>query len=118
MQASWQFVKKQADVLLVIDTSGSMAGDKIEQAKTAAQLFVENMPPQNQVGLVRFDSAVTLVVPPASAEGNRGEIIQQIGTLEVGGDTSLYDAIQESIKIMAEARGSEDDRISIHCRVE
>ncbi|MDX1522390.1 MAG: VWA domain-containing protein, partial [Anaerolineae bacterium] len=110
VQSSWQFVKKQADVLLVIDTSGSMAGDKIEQARAAATAFVENMPPQNRVGLVRFDSLVTEVVPVASAEGNRGQMLEQINLLEVGGDTSLYDAVAESIEILA-ASGGEDDRI-------
>ena len=51
VQSSWQFVKKQADVLLVIDTSGSMEGAKIDQAKEAAQAFLNNMPSQNRVGL-------------------------------------------------------------------
>ncbi len=111
VQASWQFVKKQADVLLVIDTSGSMAGDKIEQAKAAAQVFVENMPPQNQVGLVRFDSEVQVVVPIASAEGNRGQMLNEIAALEVGGDTSLYDAISESIDFLAQNQGADGDRI-------
>ena len=111
VQASWQFVKKQADVLLVIDTSGSMAGDKIEQAKTAAAAFVENMPPQNQVGLVRFDSQVIPLVPLASAEGNRAQILSQIAGLQAEGDTSLYDAIAESIELLASTRGSGDDRI-------
>jgi Ca-activated chloride channel family protein len=111
VQASWQFVKKQADVLLVIDTSGSMAGDKIEQAKAAARAFVEAMPLQNQLGLVRFDSVVQPVVPLASAEGNRAQVLSQIDSIEVGGDTSLYDAIEASIKLLAETRGTDDDRI-------
>jgi Ca-activated chloride channel family protein len=56
VQASWQFVKKQADVMLVIDTSGSMQGAKIEQARAAANAFLDNMPSQTRVGLVTFDS--------------------------------------------------------------
>jgi Ca-activated chloride channel family protein len=111
VQASWQFVKKQADVLLVIDTSGSMSGDKIEQAKEAAGIFVEKMPAQNQVGLVRFDSLVTEVVPPGSVEGNRNQILNEINNLEANGDTSLYDAIGQSIEFLARARSQEDDRI-------
>jgi Ca-activated chloride channel family protein len=111
VQSSWQFVKKQADVLLVIDTSGSMEGDKIDQAKEAAKVFVDNMPAQNQVGLVSFDSNVNILVPLASAEGNRGDIQGQIDGIFAQGDTSLNDAIKQSIEFLRSSRDEEDDRI-------
>ena len=129
VQASWQFVKKQADVLLVIDTSGSMEGDKIEQAKTAALAFLDNMPAQNRVGLVTFDSQPQVfdfnidslvyldstiqdsVEALASFEGGQNKIRAQIEGLEAYGDTSLYDAIEQSVELLQLARGSEDDRI-------
>lgn len=50
---------ERADVVLVIDTSGSMAGRKIEDAKTAALAFVDVMDladGRDQVSIVRFDS--------------------------------------------------------------
>lgn len=111
VQASWQFVKKQADVLLVIDTSGSMSGDKIAQAKEAATVFVNRMPPQNRIGLVAFDSQVNLLTPAASVEGIQAQIIDQINSLSAEGDTSLYDAIQQSIEILRNSRDEKDDRI-------
>ncbi len=129
VQASWQFVKKQADVLLVIDTSGSMQGDKIEQAKTAANAFLDNMPSQNRVGLVTFDSLPSVYdfnldamvyvdentklssQALASFEGGQGQIRPQIDTLQANGDTSLYDAIKQSIDLLKRAREDADDRI-------
>ena len=129
VQASWQFVKKQADVLLVVDTSGSMQGDKIDQARTAANAFLDGMPPQNRVGLVIFDSQpqafdfnvnsfvpingenMNLVEPLISFEGGQNNIRAQVNALEVGGDTSLYDAIEQSITLLKAARSPEDDRI-------
>ena len=50
---------KRADVALVIDTSGSMAGQKLEDAKAAAVLFVGHMdlaPGRDQVAVVRYDA--------------------------------------------------------------
>ena len=129
VQASWQFVKKQADVLLVIDTSGSMDGDKIAQAKTAANAFLDNMPAQNRVGLVTFDSQPRVydfntgsliymdpssqdaLTPLVSAEGGQGDIRRQIDSLPASGDTSLYDAISASITLLENARDDADDRI-------
>ncbi|MEW5957241.1 MAG: extracellular solute-binding protein [Chloroflexota bacterium] len=129
VQASWQFVKKQADVLLVIDTSGSMEGDKIEQAKTAAQAFLDNMPSQNRVGLVIFNqqpqvldfklnapvyldsNTLGSVETLASFEGGQAQIRSQINSIQAGGDTSLYDAIQVSVELLKAARSDRDDRI-------
>jgi Ca-activated chloride channel family protein len=129
VQASWQFVKKQADVLLVIDTSGSMEGSKIEQARTAAQAFLDNVPPQNRVGLVTFDSQPKVLDFTSNAfiyldptnlgsletmvsfEGGQAKIREQVGALQAGGDTSLFDAIQQSIELLRANRGPDDDRI-------
>ncbi len=50
---------KRADVVLVVDTSSSMAGEKLEDAKSAALAFVALMdlaPGRDQVALVRYDS--------------------------------------------------------------
>lgn len=129
VQASWQFVKKQADVLLVMDTSGSMQGDKIEQAKTAANAFLDGMPAQNRVGMVIFDSQPQVydfdrngfsylnpddlesIDPLISFEAGQNNIRDQVNALEVGGDTSLYDAIEQSIALLKASRDAEDDRI-------
>jgi Ca-activated chloride channel family protein len=129
VQSSWQFVKKQADVLLVIDTSGSMEGSKIDQAKTAAQAFLNNMPAQNRVGLLLFNSQaqvldfnlntpvyldsnnVGALESLVSFEGGQAKIRSQIDAIQAGGDTSLYDAVQLSIELLKAKRQAEDDRI-------
>ena len=112
VQSSWQLVKKQADVLLVIDTSGSMEGEKINQAKAAANTFLDNMPPQNQVGLVGFNDSVNLLVAPAPFEGNQAQLRGQINALTTQGNTSLYDAIEDAVEILRTAGGSSgEDRI-------
>ncbi|MFN8456208.1 MAG: VWA domain-containing protein [Anaerolineae bacterium] len=111
VQASWQFVKKQANVLLVVDTSGSMSGDKISQAITAAGAFLDKMPAQNQVGLVTFSTGVELRIPLASFEGNQANIRQQVSGLVADGDTSLYDAIQQSVEILKNSTDQQGDRI-------
>jgi len=111
VQTSWQYVKKQADVLLVMDTSGSMSGSKIEQARSAAQAFLDNMPSQNRVGMVKFNQDVELAMPLASFEGASTTIRQQVDALEADGDTALYDAIIEAVTLVRTNDEGGDNRI-------
>ncbi len=111
VQSSWQYVKKQADVLVVFDVSGSMAGSKIDQAKQAALAFLDNMPSQNQVGLVKFNQNVDMAVPLASFEGASTNIRQQVQSLEAAGDTALYDSIIEAINVMRAGDDGTQNRI-------
>ncbi len=111
VQTSWQYVKKQADVLLVMDTSGSMSGSKMDQAREAAQAFLDNMPSQNRVGMIKFNQDVTLAMPLASFEGASTTIRQQVDALEADGDTALYDAIIEAVTLVRTNDDGGDNRI-------
>ena len=111
VQSSWQFVKKQADVLLVFDVSGSMDGEKIEQARQAANAFLDNMPAQNQVGLMIFNHDVFEAVPLNTFEGSGGQIRSVVNGLQAQGDTALYTAIIEAINTVRPVEGDNDDRI-------
>ncbi|QFU84641.1 vWA domain-containing protein [Natronorubrum aibiense] len=54
------------DVMLSIDTSGSMgsgSGSRMENAKAAALTFVDNLGSNDRIGLVTFDSSGSLVQP-------------------------------------------------------
>jgi Ca-activated chloride channel homolog len=61
---------KRADVALVIDTSSSMAGRKLEDAKAAAAAFVAQMdfaPGRDQVAVVRYDTEAEVACPFTNA---------------------------------------------------
>ena len=102
VQQSWQFVKKQADVLILIDTSGSMRdNDKIGQAKEAIKTFLEDQAGKNNVGLMRFSTNVETLVPLGNLESQRSEIESQVSGLSASGNTSLYDAVLVAMKLMS-----------------
>jgi len=110
IQQSWSFVKKQADVFLLIDISGSMDTDnKIGQAKQAAEAFVANMEPTNRVGLAVFNQDVEIRVPLANVETNRQQVINNIRALRAEGGTALYAATQQIVGLMNEQ--TDGDRI-------
>lgn len=111
VQASWQFVKKQGDIFLVVDTSGSMYGDKLDEAKSASSAFLDGMSVQNRVGLIEFNKDVSVVSQLSSLESTSAQTKQQIENLFADGDTALYDSIIEAIDTLQAVGESEGDRI-------
>ena len=107
VQSSWQFVKKQADVLLLFDVSGSMSGDKIDQARQAALAFLGKLPAQNRVGLMTFSHIIDQRVPLDSFERNRDDLIGAVQSLRADGDTALFDAIIAAVDTLSQDPESE-----------
>lgn len=108
IQESWAFVKKQADILIVIDVSGSMQRDnKITQARQAALAFLDNTEATNRVGLAVFSDNYRVVVPIDVLENNIVTLQNAINGLEAEGGTALYSAVVESTKLM-EGLGDSD----------
>lgn len=104
VQQSWQLVKKQADVLLLVDTSGSMRSeDKIARARAAIGSFLDDQASTNNIGLVRFSGDVETLVPLGSFETNRTEVVASVDLLSAAGDTALYDALLHTIDELGES---------------
>lgn len=91
---AWQYTKRRANVYLVADVSGSMQGEKLEQARDAFLTFLGLIKgEQERVGLIVFSSNVTEAVPLAELATNRERLRSTIANLSAGGDTALLDAI-------------------------
>ena len=105
---NWQLVKRPGIVTYVIDTSSSMKGAKINQAKDGLGLALENMARNNQVGLLGFNDAVHTRVPVAPMAENGFKIVEGVRAMRARGSTALYDAIQEGIELTDQAEGPED----------
>lgn len=106
IQQSWAFVKKQADVLLVIDVSGSMeSDDKIGQARQAAEAFINALEVDNRAGLAIFSDQFRTLVPMDRLESNKQQLLSQIRNLRAGGGTELFLATTRSVEEMNELDG-------------
>ena len=78
------------EVVVAIDTSGSMRGSAMVQARQAAIAFVEEMPDSVQVAVVGFGTEPEVVAPFGTPVE---EIVSRLGSLEASGNTALYDAV-------------------------
>ena len=87
-------------LILVIDRSGSMEGEKLEQAKTAAQAAVQVLSPTDYIGVIAFDALPEWLVKPVLARDRR-RISRQISQLVSAGGTDIPVALAEAYKAIA-----------------
>ncbi len=80
--------------MLVLDTSGSMKGDRITAARGAARSFVEALPDGVSVGLVTFSDQVLVVVEPTT---DRAAVLGAIEAVSPDGSTALFDAVPAAL---------------------
>jgi Ca-activated chloride channel family protein len=93
MLQSWQeFAKKPSLVAVVIDTSGSMRGQKLTSVQNTLLNYVQNLGPKEEIALISFNTEINEpVIVQGTPEGkNRG--IQFISSLQARGGTRLYDS--------------------------
>ncbi len=111
VQQSWSFVKKQADILLLIDVSGSMANEgKIDQARTAAEAFLNSIESNNRIGLAVFSDDIRMLVPMDDAERNFDAMYSNIRSLRAAGGTEMFQALTQIVNSVTD-ESQDADRI-------
>ena len=82
--------QKGRTVVLAMDASGSMAGDRMTAAKDAAEAFVSALPADVKVGLVAFANTALVRLRPTT---DRSAAEAAIARMRPVGDTALRDGI-------------------------
>jgi tight adherence protein B len=76
--------------VLVLDTSGSMRGEGLAGAKSAARAFLAAAPADLRIGLVTFSDTATVRTAPTT---DRAALTRAVNALTATGGTALYDGV-------------------------
>jgi len=114
-EATFSVPRERASVMLVTDTSGSMAAqdvnpDRLTAAQQAANAFLDAVPAKIRVGLVAFSSTAAVLQTPTT---DRAAVKDGLQTMLAGGGTATGDGIDAAVRALnaQNQNRSEADRI-------
>lgn len=96
------------EVTMVIDRSGSMAGEKMDQVRDAALQILEGLGPKERFNIIAYNEAVTALSEKSlikdRSNGNMGRAY--LDNLLVSGGTNIHDALLEALDQPAPPKGT------------
>lgn len=103
--ANWREQRRNVDVTLILDRSGSMEDSidgqrKIDGAKEGLKQFVNLMGDNDALKLTIFGDNADVITPMSSLGEKRQEILTRIDNIVTQGYTRLYDTIIEEAEAM------------------
>jgi Ca-activated chloride channel homolog len=93
IKSAWRADRKPANVMMVFDNSASMAEEnKLEEAKAGLKGFFREAAGHDRVGLIKFSSEITELVPLGPMRSNRAKLIAATEDILPEEDTRVRDA--------------------------
>ena len=94
------------ETIFVIDTSGSMGGESIRQARAAVSIALESLRPQDAFNVIEFNS-VHRTLFPASRPASTEAVVQArewVEHLQANGGTEMRSALEAALQVGSESR--------------
>lgn len=88
------------EVTVVIDRSGSMAGEKLEQVRTAATQVLEGLADGESFNIIVYNEAVEAFAPhPVKKDDRTMKLARKyLSGIRVSGGTNIHDALVEALR--------------------
>jgi uncharacterized protein YegL len=109
VQDLWQSSRKAVNLVMIIDTSGSMEGDKINNVRQAAVEFIRTMGDNDYISVVVFDDNghAKVLTNHAQVASAKEDVIREVERINAFGDTPLYDAIGLGAQLIEASNSSQ-----------
>lgn len=97
------------DVVLVLDHSGSMSGDKMRQARSAATFVLNHLNSEDRFNVIAYSDGVRAIFEgmTAASEENIKRAVADVDRIDAGGGTAIHAALTAA---MAQWQGEESKR--------
>ncbi len=92
IETLWRESKKPVDLMVVMDISGSMQGEKITTARASLLEFIKKLDDRDRLGIILFSSEISTLTPLSPLGEKRQKVLDSVSGIFEQGDTRLYDA--------------------------
>ncbi|MBN1999008.1 VWA domain-containing protein [candidate division KSB1 bacterium] len=97
--------RQSQDIIYVLDTSGSMDGEKISQAKSALEYCLQHMRGDDRFAIVSFSTSVkTFRDELCPVRTYRSEALEYIENIRAKGGTNIYAALGQALTFERDSR--------------
>ena len=93
IETLWRQTKKPVDLVVVMDISGSMRGDKITSARSSLLQFINKLDDRDRLRIDLFNDQIATLTPLTPIGEKRQQVLDSVSGIFEQNDTSLYDAI-------------------------
>lgn len=106
-----QVARAPLAMAVVLDTSGSMSGEKIEEARRSVLRLLGQMRDDDEIAVVRYSDTSELVQPLARVGSVRTDLAERIRSLSAGGGTNIPGGLSQGLRALDDAARSRVKRI-------
>lgn len=100
--------RRPTDVVIILDRSGSMSGEKMEHARAAVRALLAQLGPQDRFALVTYsDDAIVAVPLSAVDDRQRSAWLATVEAIEASGGTNMASGLERGLDLVDHGRVSE-----------
>jgi len=106
-------VRAPVSLAVVLDTSGSMSGAKIEDAKRSVLRLISDMRDEDEIAVIRYSDTSEVIQPLARLGSVRESLSARVRQLEAGGGTNIPGGLSQGLRSLDDAgewQGSKTSR--------
>jgi tight adherence protein B len=89
---------RPVEVVLALDVSGSMQGEPLAAAVTAARRFLGSVHPGVRVGLIAFSDRARIL---QKLTEDHDRVLRALSGVSAAGETAIYDAVSEAVSLFS-----------------
>ena len=104
----FMITKRKATVVMVLDVSGSMRGNKIKTATAATAEFLTGLDPDDEVAVLTFSEKVVTLSEPETVRNVVEGLSRRVRNLTAGGSTSLHAAVCKATALVGDLQAEDE----------